>query len=142
MLALKNIGKNPKGITWDTSRIFLASLCISEFFFSKCPMLKLSHIKFNLYTPLVNTYICNRWNRLVTILPSLVKQLAPDHLRGRHNAADTNAWQISLVIGPTLAGTLLGVGAHWLWLNGLIIGLMILSVIASRLKLPDRPIAK
>jgi MFS family permease len=76
------------------------------------------------------------------ILPSIVNQLAPEHLRGRYNAAGTNAWQISLIIGPTLAGTLLGVGAHWLWLTGLITGLLILSVIASKLKLPDRPITK
>jgi len=76
------------------------------------------------------------------ILPSIVNQLAPDHLRGRYNAAGSNAWQISLIAGPTIAGTLLGVGAHWLWLTGLIIGLLILSVIASKLKLPDRPIAK
>jgi MFS family permease len=76
------------------------------------------------------------------ILPSIVNQLAPEHLRGRYNAAGTNAWQISLVIGPTLAGTLLGVGAYWLWLTGLITGLLILSVIASKLKLPDRLITK
>jgi MFS family permease len=76
------------------------------------------------------------------ILPSIVNQLAPDHLRGRYNAAGTNAWQISLVIGPTLAGTLLGVGAHWIWLIGLITGLLILSVVASKLKLPDRPTTK
>jgi len=36
----------------------------------------------------------------------------------------------------------LGIGAHWLWLTGLITGLLILSVIASKLKLPDRPITK
>jgi len=76
------------------------------------------------------------------ILPSIVNQLAPDHLRGRYNAAGSNAWQISLVAGPTIAGTLLGVGAHWLWLITLITGLLILSVVASKLKLPDRPIAK
>lgn len=76
------------------------------------------------------------------ILPSIVNQLAPEHLRGRYNAASTNAWQISLIIGPTLAGTLLGIGTHWLWLTGLITGLLILSVIASKLKLPDRPITK
>jgi MFS family permease len=76
------------------------------------------------------------------ILPSIVNQLAPDHLRGRYNAAGSNAWQISLVIGPTLAGTLLGVGAHWIWLIGLITGLLVLSVITSKLKLPDKPMTK
>jgi MFS family permease len=75
------------------------------------------------------------------ILPSVVNQLAPEHLRGRYNAAGTNAWQISLIAGPTFAGTLLGFNAHWYWLGGLIAGLLVISVAASRLKLPDRPTA-
>ena len=74
------------------------------------------------------------------ILPSVVNQLAPEHLRGRYNAAGANAWQISLIAGPTIAGTLLGSGAHWYWLGGLIAGLLVISVAASRLKLPDRPV--
>jgi MFS family permease len=73
------------------------------------------------------------------ILPSVVNQLAPEHLRGRYNAAATNAWQISLIAGPTFAGTLLGFNAHWYWLAGLIAGLLVISIAASRLKLPDRP---
>jgi MFS family permease len=73
------------------------------------------------------------------ILPSVVNQLAPEHLRGRYNAAGTNAWQISLIAGPTFAGTLLGFNAHWYWLAGLIAGLLVISIAASRLKLPDRP---
>ena len=75
------------------------------------------------------------------ILPSVVNQLAPDNLRGRYNAAGTNAWQIALIAGPTIAGTMLGANAHWLWLSGLIIGLLIVSVAAQRLKLPDRPVS-
>jgi MFS family permease len=47
------------------------------------------------------------------ILPSVVDQLAPEHLRGRYNAAGTNAWQVSLITGSTFAGTLLGFNAHW-----------------------------
>jgi MFS family permease len=73
------------------------------------------------------------------ILPSIVNQLAPEHLRGRYNAAGTNAWQISLIAGPTCAGTLLGFNAHWYWLAGLITGLVVISIAALRLKLPDRP---
>jgi hypothetical protein len=48
-------------------------------------------------------------------------------------------WQISLIAGPTFAGTLLGFNAHWYWLAGLIAGLLVISIAASRLKLPDRP---
>jgi MFS family permease len=75
------------------------------------------------------------------ILPSVVNQLAPEHLRGRYNAAGTNAWQISLIAGPTFAGTLLGFNAHWYWLADLILGLLVISIAASRLKLPGRPTA-
>jgi len=75
------------------------------------------------------------------ILPSVVNQLAPDNLRGRYNAAGTNDWQIALIAGPTIAGTMLGANTHWLWLAGLIIGLLIVSLAAQRFKLPDRPVS-
>jgi hypothetical protein len=35
----------------------------------------------------------------------------------------------------------IGFNAHWYWLGGLIAGLLVISVAASRLKLPDRPTA-
>lgn len=72
------------------------------------------------------------------VVPSIVNQLAPDHLRGRYNAASSNAWQFALIIGPMIAGTLLGAGLHWFWTGGLIIGLLATSIFASRLQLPDR----
>ena len=74
------------------------------------------------------------------ILPSVVNQLAPDHLRGRYNAAATNTWQIAMVAGPAVAGTLLGAKLHWFWLAGLMIGLLLVATAALRLKLPDRPV--
>lgn len=73
------------------------------------------------------------------ILPSVVNQLAPDHLRGRYNSAATNTWQIALIGGPAVAGTMLGAKLHWLWLAGLILGLFLVATAALRLKLPDRP---
>jgi MFS family permease len=72
------------------------------------------------------------------VVPSIVNQLAPDHLRGRYNAASSNAWQIALVMGPTMAGTLLGAGLHWLWIALLVTGLFVVTVLALRLKLPSR----
>lgn len=74
------------------------------------------------------------------VLPSVVNQLAPDHLRGRYNAAATNTWQIAMVAGPAVAGTLLGAKLHWFWLTSLMIGLLLVALAALRLKLPDRPI--
>ena len=75
------------------------------------------------------------------IMPSIVNQLAPDHLRGRYNAAATNTWQIAMIAGPAVAGTLLGAKLHWFWLGGLMIGLIVIAIAALRLKLPDRPTA-
>ena len=72
------------------------------------------------------------------VLPAVVNQLAPEHLRGRYNAASTNTWQIGMIMGPASAGFLLGSG-HWkIWIGLLISGLLLVSLFASRLKLPER----
>lgn len=41
---------------------------------------------------------------------SLVNDIAPEHLRGRYNAMSSVTWQLSAVIGPIMAGALLGAG--------------------------------
>lgn len=76
------------------------------------------------------------------ILPAVVNQLAPDHLRGRYNSASTNTWQIGMIMGPAAAGVLLGAGLWALWISLLFGGLVVLSVFALRLKLPDRPVTE
>ena len=73
------------------------------------------------------------------LFPSITNQLAPDHLRGRYNAAGTNAWQFALIVGPMFAGTLLGAGLHWVWVGGLVAGMGVVTIFALRLKLPERP---
>lgn len=73
------------------------------------------------------------------IMPAIVNQIAPDHLRGRYNSASTNTWQIGMVMGPASAGVLLGAGAWGLWLALLFGGLLIVAFFALRLKLPERP---
>ncbi len=40
--------------------------------------------------------------------PSLVNQIAPEHLRGRYNAAFGLTWSLSSVLAPLLAGLFLG----------------------------------
>ena len=72
------------------------------------------------------------------VMPSIVNQLAPIHLRGRYNSASANSWQIAAIIGPMVAGTLLGAGLEWVWIAGLVIGLATVSFFALRLKLPAR----
>lgn len=73
------------------------------------------------------------------ILPAIVNQLAPDHLRGRYNSASTNTWQIGMIMGPVIAGVLLGAGLWALWITLLCSGLVAVAFFALRLKLPDRP---
>lgn len=73
------------------------------------------------------------------IMPAIVNQLAPDHLRGRYNSASTNTWQIGMIMGPASAGVLLGAGLWGVWLGILFGGLLLLSFFALRLKLPERP---
>ena len=75
------------------------------------------------------------------VIPAVINQLAPDHLRGRYNAAGTNAWQIASIIGPSFAGVMLGAHLHWLWIGLLVGGLAVVSLGALRLKLPEREVA-
>lgn len=74
------------------------------------------------------------------VLPAIVNQLAPEHLRGRYNAAGTNTWQIGMIMGPATAGLLLGSGQWKIWIGALMSGLILVSIFASRLKLPEREI--
>lgn len=72
------------------------------------------------------------------VMPSIVNQLAPAHLRGRYNSAFSGSWQIAAIIGPMVAGTLLGAGMHWIWIGILVFGLSLVSIFAVKLKLPIR----
>jgi MFS family permease len=73
------------------------------------------------------------------IMPAIVNQLAPDHLRGRYNSASSNTWQIGMILGPASAGLFLGSG-HWaLWIILLSGGLLAVAFFALRIKLPVRP---
>ena len=47
--------------------------------------------------------------------PALVNQIAPEHLRGRYNAAFGVTWGLSSVFGPLLAGVFLGSSRAGLW---------------------------
>jgi MFS family permease len=64
-------------------------------------------------------------------IPAIVNDLAPDHLRGRYNAAGALSWQTARVLGATTAGQLLGLG-----LGGpLLVGLIALSGLGALLAL-------
>lgn len=53
--------------------------------------------------------------------PALINSLAPEHLRGRYNAAQGLTWNVAAALGPLLAGGLIGTGRGvlWAWVVGL-----------------------
>ncbi len=68
-------------------------------------------------------------------LPAMVNDLAPDHLRGRYNAAMSIAWQSASVVGPAAAGLLVGHGFGSAYIGMLVGGCALaawLAVLAGR----------
>ena len=66
-------------------------------------------------------------------LPAMVNDLAPDHLRGRYNAVMSIAWQSASVVGPAVAGILIGHG----W-NVSYIAMLVVGCVRGRLARPGR----
>lgn len=60
---------------------------------------------------------------------TLVNDLAPPHLRGRYNAMSSVTWQLSSVIGPVVAGQLLGAGLSTAFIAGLTGTLLVAAVL-------------
>ena len=48
-------------------------------------------------------------------VPALVNSIAPDHLRGRYNSAQSLTWSLGAVIAPIAAGLLIGGGNGVVW---------------------------
>ena len=73
-------------------------------------------------------------------LPAMVNDLAPDHLRGRYNAVMSIAWQSASVVGPAVAGILIGHGWNVFYIAMLVAGCALvawLALVAER-RLPAR----
>jgi len=68
------------------------------------------------------------------IIPSLVNDLAPAHLRGRYNAVQSLSWGISGALGPAIAGLMLGAGLTVAWLALVVSGLVIAAALALRMR--------
>jgi MFS family permease len=68
------------------------------------------------------------------IMPSLVNDLAPGHLRGRYNAVQSITWGVSGALGPAIAGVMLGAGLEAAWIALVVAGLMVAAVLALRLR--------
>jgi MFS family permease len=73
-------------------------------------------------------------------LPAMVNDLAPDHLRGRYNAAMSIAWQSASVVGPAVAGFLIGRGWSASYIAMLLGGCVLVAwlALAMERRLPPR----
>lgn len=68
------------------------------------------------------------------IMPSLVNDLAPGHLRGRYNAVQSITWGVSGALGPAIAGVMLGAGLETAWITLVVGGLVVAGFLAVRLR--------
>jgi MFS family permease len=55
-------------------------------------------------------------------MPAIVNDLAPDHLRGRYNGLTSGCFQLASILGPIVAGFMIGHGLHLEYLLVLIAG--------------------
>lgn len=69
------------------------------------------------------------------VAPSLVNDIAPEHLRGRYNALAGMSWGAGTALGAAATGQLLGAGGAWAvaWIAGIVVGPLLASLLALRL---------
>jgi MFS family permease len=72
-------------------------------------------------------------------VPALVNDLAPDHLRGRYNAASSAAFQLAQIIAPPIAGFLIGHHLDSVYIGSLVLGCVLLGVLAVARLEPQLP---
>ena len=72
-------------------------------------------------------------------VPAIVNDLAPDHLRGRYNALNAGAFQISFVLAPPVTGFLIGHGLSAVYVALLLGGCVVLSLLSVWLLEPALP---
>lgn len=69
--------------------------------------------------------------------PAVVNALASESLRGRYNALFSMSWTVSMILGPAIAGLLLGNGLAWLWVlatvGGCLLGAWLMLGLRTRL---------
>lgn len=72
-------------------------------------------------------------------MPALVNDLAPDHLRGRYNAASSAAFQAAQIIAPPIAGFLIGHHLENVYIGSLVAGCVVLAVLSVARLEPQLP---
>lgn len=68
------------------------------------------------------------------VLPALVNELAREELRGRYNALQSMVFTISSIVGPALAGLLLGTGLAGVWVACVVGGTTVSALLFLRLR--------
>jgi MFS family permease len=74
------------------------------------------------------------------VMPALVNELAPEHLRGRYNAMSSLVWNVAGVVGPAIAGLLLGAHHGGLWIAVVAGGCLVAGGAALRLRRTLTPV--
>jgi MFS family permease len=57
--------------------------------------------------------------------PALLQELTPEHIRGRASALMSLQWGFSGIVGPAMAGILIGANLEQLWVVLMAIGVLI-----------------
>jgi MFS family permease len=68
------------------------------------------------------------------VAPAIVNDLAAEELRGRYNALQGMTWTVGMIVGPALAGLLLGNGLAHVWVGCTVGGTALASVLFLRLR--------
>jgi MFS family permease len=68
------------------------------------------------------------------VAPAIVNDLAAEELRGRYNALQGMTWTVSMVIGPALAGLLIGNGLVHVWVACTVGGTALAAVLFLNLR--------
>lgn len=66
--------------------------------------------------------------------PSLVNAIAPDHLRGRYNSAQSLTWSLGAAVAPLVSGALIGGGRGVLWALLVAVGCLAAGAYAQTLR--------
>lgn len=68
------------------------------------------------------------------LAPALVNDLATEELRGRYNALQSMTWTVAMIIGPALAGLLIGNDLAHVWVACTVGGTALAAVLLLRLR--------
>jgi MFS family permease len=68
------------------------------------------------------------------VAPAIVNDLAAEELRGRYNALQGMTWTVAMIVGPALAGLLIGNGLVHVWVACTVGGTAVASLLFLRLR--------